>query len=377
MKKQTIELLAPAGSWEALEAAVNAGADAVYMGGKAFGARQYASNFDREEMQKAVYFAHMHRVRLYITVNTLVDDSELGELADYLLFLSNVGIDGIIVQDLGVIRLARQIVPDLPLHASTQMTVTNSEGVKLAAEAGMERVVLARELSLEEINTICHGTDTEIEVFIHGALCVCYSGQCLMSSLIGGRSGNRGRCAQPCRLPYKLVNEAGEDLLSGKDAGQYLLSPKDLNTLDILPQLIEAGVTSYKIEGRMKRPEYVAVVIEDQRTLGRAPFSGHTLELLASVHFPDDLAILDIQANDLTGTADHISLVSIDSRRGACLRIGIAPRRAIGHLIHFLPVQGISGKDLLGLILVHSREIQAIAYDHRTGVSLAGIHRFP
>lgn len=145
MKKQTIELLAPAGSWEALEAAVNAGADAVYMGGKAFGARQYASNFDREEMQKAVYFAHMHRVRLYITVNTLVDDSELGELADYLLFLSNVGIDGIIVQDLGVIRLARQIVPDLPLHASTQMTVTNSEGVKLAAEAGMERVVLARE----------------------------------------------------------------------------------------------------------------------------------------------------------------------------------------------------------------------------------------
>ena len=160
MKKQTIELLAPAGSWEALEAAVNAGADAVYMGGKAFGARQYASNFDREEMQKAVYFAHMHRVRLYITVNTLVDDSELSELADYLLFLSNVGIDGIIVQDLGVIRLARKIVPDLPLHASTQMTVTNSEGVKLAAEAGMERVVLARELSLEEINTICHGTDT-------------------------------------------------------------------------------------------------------------------------------------------------------------------------------------------------------------------------
>ena len=207
----------------------------------------------------------MHRVRLYITVNTLVDDSELGELVDYLLFLSNVGIDGIIVQDLGVIRLARQIVPDLPLHASTQMTVTNSEGVKLAAEAGMERVVLARELSLEEINTICHGTDTEIEVFIHGALCVCYSGQCLMSSLIGGRSGNRGRCAQPCRLPYKLVNEAGEDLLSGKDAGQYLLSPKDLNTLDILPQLIEAGVTSYKIEGRMKRPEYVAVVVDAYR----------------------------------------------------------------------------------------------------------------
>lgn len=264
MKKQTIELLAPAGSWEALEAAVNAGADAVYMGGKDFGARQYASNFDREEMQKAVYFAHMHRVRLYITVNTLVDDSELKELADYLLFLSNVGIDGIIVQDMGVIRLARQIVPDLPLHASTQMTVTNSAGVELAAQAGMERVVLARELSMDEINKICHGTDTEIEVFIHGALCVCYSGQCLMSSLIGGRSGNRGRCAQPCRLPYKLVNASG-DLLEGKDAGQYLLSPKDMNTLEILPQLIEAGVASYKIEGRMKRPEYVAVVVDAYR----------------------------------------------------------------------------------------------------------------
>lgn len=228
MKKQTIELLAPAGSWEALEAAVNAGADAVYMGGKAFGARQYASNFDREEMQKAVYFAHMHRVMLYITVNTLVDDSELKELADYLLFLNNVGIDGIIVQDLGVIRLARQIVPDLPLHASTQMTVTNSAGVELAAQAGMERVVLARELSLDEINKICHGTDTEIEVFIHGALCVCYSGQCLMSSLIGGRSGNRGRCAQPCRLPYKLVNASGRRP-AGRQRCQasILLSPKD------------------------------------------------------------------------------------------------------------------------------------------------------
>lgn len=265
MKEQTIELLAPAGSWEALEAAINAGADAVYMGGKSFGARQYASNFDREEMQRAVYFAHMHRVRLFITVNTLVDDSELKELADYLLFLSNIGIDGIIVQDLGVIKIAKEIVPDLPLHASTQMTVTNSAGVELAAEAGLERVVLARELSLKEIDSICHGTETEIEIFIHGALCVCYSGQCLMSSLIGGRSGNRGRCAQPCRLPYKLVDEENKDLLEGKDAGQYLLSPKDLNTLEILPELIQAGVTSYKIEGRMKRPEYVAIVVDAYR----------------------------------------------------------------------------------------------------------------
>ncbi|MDY4921116.1 MAG: U32 family peptidase [Phascolarctobacterium sp.] len=264
MSDRIIELLAPAGSWEALEAAVNAGADAVYMGGKSFGARAYASNFDKEEMAKAVYFAHMHHVRLYITVNTLVDDSELGELAEYLMFLNNVGVDGIIVQDLGVIRLAKQIVPELPLHASTQMTITNSSGVDFAVSAGMERSVLARELSLKEIEAAC-SRGTEIETFIHGALCVCYSGQCLMSSLIGGRSGNRGRCAQPCRLPYKLLNAKGEDMLAGKDAGQYLLSPKDMNTLEILPQLIEAGVVSYKIEGRMKRPEYVAVVVDAYR----------------------------------------------------------------------------------------------------------------
>lgn len=264
MGKRKIELLAPAGSWEALEAAVNAGADAVYMGGKAFGARAYASNFDEEQMAKAVYFAHMHHVRLYITVNTLVDDSELEQLAGYLLFLNNVGVDGLIVQDLGVIRLARKIVPQLPLHASTQMTITNSSGVDFAAAAGMERSVLARELSLKEISAACK-SGSEIETFIHGALCVCYSGQCLMSSLIGGRSGNRGRCAQPCRLPYKLLNARDEDMLAGKDAGQYLLSPKDMNTLAILPQLIEAGVVSYKIEGRMKRPEYVAVVVDAYR----------------------------------------------------------------------------------------------------------------
>lgn len=263
-KNQKIELLAPAGSWEALEAAVNAGADAVYMGGKAFGARQYASNFDREAMTKAVYFAHMHRVRLYITVNTLIDDSEMKALADYLLFLNNVGVDGIIVQDLGVIRLAKKLVPQLPLHASTQMTITNSAGAEFAASVGMERTVLARELSLEEIEAACN-VGTEIETFIHGALCVCYSGQCLMSSLIGGRSGNRGRCAQPCRLPYKLVNSNNEDMLQNKDAGQYLLSPKDMNTLAVLPQLIDKGVVSYKIEGRMKRPEYVAVVVDAYR----------------------------------------------------------------------------------------------------------------
>lgn len=263
MKKE-IELLAPAGTWEALEAAVNAGANAIYLGGKAFGARAYADNFGREELAKAVYFCHMHHVRLYITVNTLIDDKELQELAEYLLFLSNVGVDGIIVQDLGVIRLARKLVPELPLHASTQMTVTNSAGVVFAGKNGIVRVVPARELSLADLKA-ASAAGLEIEAFIHGALCVCYSGQCLMSSLIGGRSGNRGRCAQPCRLPYTLVNAQGKNLLEGQEAGQYLLSPKDLNTLSVLPQMIESGVFSYKIEGRMKRPEYVAVVVDAYR----------------------------------------------------------------------------------------------------------------
>ena len=269
-----VELLAPAGTWEALEAAVNAGANAVYLGGKAFGARAYASNFDREEMEKAVYFCHMHHVRLYVTVNTLVDDKELPELEDYLVFLHNAGVDGIIVQDMGVIRAAQIIVPGLPLHASTQMTVTNSAGVRFAGEHGIVRVVPARELSLSDLDKAC-ATGLEIEAFIHGALCVCYSGQCLMSSLIGGRSGNRGRCAQPCRLPYTLVDKNGKDLLAGKDAGQYLLSPKDLNTLQVLPRMIEAGIVSYKIEGRMKRPEYVAVVVDAYRRAMDSYKAGH------------------------------------------------------------------------------------------------------
>ena len=270
-----IELLAPAGSFEALEAAVNAGADAVYLGGNAFGARAYADNFDNAEMERAVRYAHLHRVQIFVTVNTLVDDSELDALAAYLRFLTSIKVDGIIVQDMGVINLARKIVPELPLHASTQMTITNEAGVKFAAACGMTRAVLARELSLEDIRKICAVSPIEIEVFIHGALCVCYSGQCLMSSLIGGRSGNRGRCAQPCRLPYTLVNKDNQNLLADQDVGQYLLSPKDLNTLKILPQLIEAGVTSFKIEGRMKRPEYVAVVVDAYRRAIDSYKAGH------------------------------------------------------------------------------------------------------
>ncbi|TCS78006.1 DUF3656 domain-containing U32 family peptidase [Pectinatus cerevisiiphilus] len=260
-----VELLAPAGTWEALKAAVESGANAVYLSGKSFGARAFADNFDEESLKKAVTFAHMRNVSIHVTVNTLVDNSELPALANYLIFLYTIGVDAIIVQDLGVAKIAHEIVPDLPLHASTQMSINNLDSVKMLEKLHFSRVVLAREVSLNDIKYICKNAKIEIETFIHGAICVCYSGQCLMSSMIGGRSGNRGRCAQPCRLPYTLMDEKENDLLQNADAGQYLLSPRDMNTLDLVPELIEAGVSSFKIEGRMKKPEYVAVVVNAYR----------------------------------------------------------------------------------------------------------------
>ena len=259
-----VELLAPAGSREALRAAVENGANAIYLAGNAFGARAYANNFDREELREAIHFAHLRNVAIHVTVNTIVADEEMGPLRDYLRFLYEAGADAILVQDLGVAKVAHETVPDLPLHASTQMSVSSIEGVRALAELGFTRAVLAREMSLKEIRSICAHSPIEIETFMHGALCVCYSGQCLMSSMIGGRSGNRGRCAQPCRLPYTLVDEKGQDVLGDK-AGSYLLSPRDLSTIDVIPDLIEAGVSSLKIEGRMKRPEYVATVVRTYR----------------------------------------------------------------------------------------------------------------
>lgn len=258
-----IELLAPAGSMEALKAAVESGADAVYLSGKMFGARAYANNFDETGLKEAIEFAHLRNVKIHVTVNTLVDNAEVAELVEYLRYLYEAGADAVLVQDLGVAKIAREVVPDLPLHASTQMTVNNLTGVLALQELGFSRVVLAREVSLKDIRHICRNCNVEIEVFAHGALCVCYSGQCLMSSMIGGRSGNRGRCAQPCRLPYTLVDKNGQNVL--KDAGQYLLSPRDMNTIELIPDLIEAGVASLKLEGRMKKPEYVAVVVNSYR----------------------------------------------------------------------------------------------------------------
>ena len=249
-----VELLAPAGSREALLAAIEAGANAVYLAGTMFGARAYADNFDEEGLREAIRLAHLRNVLINVTVNTIVDDQELPKLKEYLKFLYDAGADAVLVQDMGVARVAHEVAPGLPLHASTQMTVHNLDGVRALEKLGFSRVVLSRELSLEAIRHICANAKAEIEVFVHGALCVCYSGQCLMSSIIGGRSGNRGRCAQPCRLPYSLIDEKGNDLL-GDAAGRYLLSPRDINAIELLPQLIDAGVASLKIEGRMKRPE--------------------------------------------------------------------------------------------------------------------------
>jgi putative protease len=260
-----VELLAPAGNREAFSAAIEAGTNAVYLGGQQFGARQYANNFSPDELAGCIRQAHVAGVRVYVTVNTLVDDSEIPALKDYLRELYEIGADAAILQDIGIARIARRIVPDLPLHASTQMTAHDLAAVNQLADYGFERVILSRELSLAEIAHICQHARCKVETFVHGALCICYSGQCLMSSMIGGRSGNRGRCAQPCRLPYQLLDSHGQNALLDQGVGEYLLSPKDFRTIEYLPELIKAGVASFKIEGRMKRPEYVAVVVDAYR----------------------------------------------------------------------------------------------------------------
>lgn len=257
-----MELLAPAGSMEAFIAAVQNGADGVYLGGKAFSARASASNFSKEDLEEVVSYGHFRGVKIYLTLNTLLDQGEVKEALAYVAFLYSIGIDGLIVQDLGLAKLVKDNFPDFDLHASTQMTINSLEGAKLLEDLGFKRIVLARETPLEEIKLIKDKTQVEIEVFGHGALCVAYSGQCYMSSMIGGRSGNRGRCAQPCRKSYKVIRPEGKIL---KDQRAYLLSPKDLYTLEDVERLMEIGVDSLKLEGRMKRPDYVASVTRAYR----------------------------------------------------------------------------------------------------------------
>jgi len=257
------ELLAPAGDKESLVAAVENGCDAVYLGAQILSARASAANFTPDELADAIDYAHLRGVKAYVTVNTLVKDSETMDAADLLYHLDKSGADSVIVQDMGLLSLARSIVPGLPVHASTQMTVHNSEGARFLQAIGVKRVVLAREMTIDEIKRVRQNTEIEIETFVHGALCISYSGQCLISSMIGGRSGNRGVCAQPCRKRYEL-RTAGRRV---ETDGEYLLSPKDLNASRILPELINAGVDSLKIEGRLKRPEYVACAVRIYRRL--------------------------------------------------------------------------------------------------------------
>ena len=252
------ELLSPAGSWDSMVAAVQSGADAVYMGFGSFNARRNAQNFTDEEYARAVAYCHLRGVKVYLTLNTLLTDRELPAAADALRRASDMGVDAVLVQDWGVLSLARRVAPDLPLHASTQTSLFTLGGAQTAARLGMERVVLARELSREEIGAICAGCSAEVEVFVHGALCMCYSGQCAMSALIGQRSGNRGTCAQPCRLPYGV---------NGPCRGDHPLSLKDANLSRCLQELDALGVACLKVEGRMKRPEYVAVVTSIYRRL--------------------------------------------------------------------------------------------------------------
>ena len=264
-KSNDIELLAPAGNLESLYAAVENGASAVYLGGKDFSARQYANNFSEEDIKKAVEYAHLRNAKVYITINILLDNDEIKKALYYIKKLYEIDVDGLIVQDLGLAKLLRNIFPDMDIHGSTQMTINNLYGAIFLQEMGFERVVLARELSVDEIKHISKNSDIGIEVFIHGALCVCYSGQCLMSSIIGGRSGNRGRCAQPCRLPYTIVEYNTGRVISKELENKYILSHKDLNTMNFLKDIINAGAVSLKIEGRMKKPEYVALVVSKYR----------------------------------------------------------------------------------------------------------------
>ena len=254
-----IELLSPVGNFECLKAAVQNGADSIYLGADTFSARAFASNFSLPDLEKAIQYAKLRGVKTHLTLNTLITDDEIDDAIMVAKKAYEFGIDAIIVQDLGLATLLIKNFPDLPIHASTQMTVHNLNGALELQDLGFKRIVLSRELSINEIAHICKNTSVEIETFIHGALCISYSGQCLFSSMLGGRSGNRGKCAGPCRLPFELL-ENNTSIDSG-----YLLSTKDLCGLDYIPELINAGVTSFKIEGRMKSPFYVATVTKIYR----------------------------------------------------------------------------------------------------------------
>lgn len=322
------ELLAPAGSWEALIAAIESGADAIYLAGKKFGARKGAKNFDDSELLRAINLAHLYEVKVYVAVNTLIPEMEIEEVARQLVWLYEAGADAVLVQDPGVIRLARELVGDLELHASTQMTICSLEGARWAADMGLKRAVLARELTLPEVEEIANDAPIGVEVFVHGALCYSYSGQCLLSSLIGGRSGNRGMCAQPCRKPYRLLR-AGEQDDRGRPIkleevscrGRYPLSTKDLAVYPHLKKLVRVPIEALKIEGRMRSPEYVGVVVSIYRKALDAISRG---DWTPSREDERELALVFNRefTKGCIGGADRRDLVSTDRPDHRGLRVG-------------------------------------------------------
>jgi len=284
--KEKVELLSPAGNMECLKAAIAAGCDAVYLGGRAYGARAFSKNFSDEEITTAINYAHLYGVKVYVTMNTLIYENETNDFLNYIEFLHKNNVDAVIIQDLGMFDLVRKTFPNLELHASTQMHIHNLDGTQLMEKLGMKRVVLARETSIDEIKHIKNNSNIDLEIFIHGALCISYSGQCLMSSLIGGRSGNRGTCAGSCRLKYDIINNQGKKL----NTNSYPLSTKDLNSLEYIQDLIEAGVKSLKIEGRMKSKEYVYMVtsiyrqaIDSYYKTGKVSFNKNDLTKLKKI----------------------------------------------------------------------------------------------
>ena len=358
------ELLVPAGGKDQFTAAVENGADAVYIGGHLFNARINAGNFDDDELQAAVDFAHKRGVKVYVTMNTLLTDDELNDALRYAGFLYEAGADGLIIQDLGLGRLVREYMPDFPLHLSTQATVYDLRGVETAVRLGYERVVLARELSLAEIKDICRNTETEIEVFVHGALCICYSGQCQMSRYLGGRSGNRGSCAQPCRLPYRTSDSNGKPV----DTFRYPLSPKDQCLIRELGSLVEAGVLSLKIEGRMKSAEYVAVVTSIYRKYldlyyekGSYTVSEEDLIALTQIFnrggFTDDYlhgeAGMDLMAGELPKHRGvRIGKVIRRIQGTALLDVKLYDELAIGDGVE------IQGRELSGNVVTYYKELK-------------------
>ncbi|WMJ76557.1 MULTISPECIES: U32 family peptidase [unclassified Sedimentibacter] len=276
--KQKAELLAPAGSIESFYAAVNSGADSVYLGGKLFNARYNSQNFDNDEMQHIISYAHNKNVKVYVTLNIVLKDTEIGDALNYAMFLYENDVDAVIVQDIGLLYLIRRFIPDIHVNISTQAAVYDEFGIKFFEYYDVSKVILAREMSMEQLKEAALDTDSDLEVFIHGALCMCYSGQCYMSSFLGGRSGNRGKCAQPCRLSYKFYDKQRSEMI--EDFGEIpLLSLKDFMAGDSLPELIESGIKTFKIEGRMKGPEYTSAVVEYYRQIIDGYYEGRNIDI--------------------------------------------------------------------------------------------------